>query len=211
MKPSASIYGLRRQHVLIFVSGVLMGIFSSHLLDMPKMTTNRILKQIKVINDIGDPQSFVNEHEGGHHAGEDVIANELAKKVRVYALILTMPASKHTKALHVKATWARRFNGYTFISSEDDKDLPSVRAVPKEGREALWEKTRYAMLYAYKKHLNDFDFFMKADDDTYVIVENLRYLLLNHDPDQPILMGRRFAVCLNTTSCLFSTVLLICY
>ncbi len=57
-------------------------------------------------------------------------------------------------------------------------------------------KTRYALIYAYEKHLNDYDFFMKADDDTYVIVENLRFLLSKQDPNQPILMGRRFHVSL---------------
>ncbi len=59
--------------------------------------------------------------------GEAVLANELAKKVRVFATILTMPEAKLKKAVHVKATWAKRFNGFIFISSEDDKELPSIR------------------------------------------------------------------------------------
>ncbi|KAH9287388.1 Glycoprotein-N-acetylgalactosamine 3-beta-galactosyltransferase 1 [Echinococcus granulosus] len=96
------------------------------------------------------------------------------------------------KAIHVKMTWARRFNGYMFVSSEEDIYLPSIKAVDKEGRNVLWEKIRQAMLYIYRNNLNDYDFFMKADDDTYVIVENLRFLLSNQDPDIPILMGRRF-------------------
>lgn len=51
----------------------------------------------------------------------------MAKKVRIFAVILTMPKSKEAKAVHVKATWARRFNGYVFISSEEDMHLPSIR------------------------------------------------------------------------------------
>lgn len=51
----------------------------------------------------------------------------MARKVRVFAMILTMPSSKASKAVHVKATWAKRFNDYIFISSEEDKDLPSIR------------------------------------------------------------------------------------
>lgn len=58
----------------------------------------------------------------------------------------------------------------------------------------LWEKMRQAMIYLYRNSLNDYDFFMKADDDTYVIVENLRFVLSHQDPSIPILMGRRFNV-----------------
>ncbi|VDM17447.1 unnamed protein product [Hydatigera taeniaeformis] len=126
------------------------------------------------------------------HDYDHMLADEMAKRVRVFAVILTMPKSKEVKAVHVKATWARRFNGYVFVSSEEDKNLPSIRAVSSESRNVLWEKTRQGLLYAYENHFNDYDFFMKADDDTYVIVENLRFILLKWDPNEPILMGRRF-------------------
>ena len=38
------------------------------------------------------------------------------------------------------------------------------------------------------------DWFMKADDDTYVIVENLRSMLESYNSSQPIYFGRKFKI-----------------
>ena len=49
-----------------------------------------------------------------------------------------------------------------------------------------------AFKYVYDHHFEDADWFMKADDDTYVIMENLRYFLSQQDPTQPVFFGHRF-------------------
>ncbi|VDK34505.1 unnamed protein product [Dibothriocephalus latus] len=134
------------------------------------------------------------DKESGHHEGESVLADQLKQTVRVYCFILTTPDAKDKKAVHVKATWAQRFNGFEFISSENDPSLPALKAVEKESRSVLWQKTIFGMKNAYRKHFENFDFFMKADDDTYVIVENLRLLLSKLNPQDPIILGRHFKV-----------------
>ena len=48
--------------------------------------------------------------------------------------------------------------------------------------------------YVYQHYYNDFEWFMKADDDTYVIMENLRYFLSNEDTNEPIYFGHWFKV-----------------
>ncbi len=78
------------------------------------------------------------------------------------------------------------------MSSKDDPGLPAVGLEVPEGRDFLWGKTRKAFQYIYEKHFDEADWFMKVDDDTYVIVENLRYLLKDHDPKEPVYFGRRF-------------------
>lgn len=65
------------------------------------------------------------------------------------------------------------------------------RAGVVEGRETLWLKTKAVFKHAYKHLLNSADWFFKADDDTYVIVENLKYMLSRYNTSQPIYLGRR--------------------
>lgn len=78
------------------------------------------------------------------------------------------------------------------MSSVEDPDFPTVGLGTKEGRDQLYWKTIRAFHYAYEHHIDEADWFLKADDDTYVIVDNLRWVLANHTPHEPIYFGRRF-------------------
>ena len=45
--------------------------------------------------------------------------------------------------------------------------------------------------YLYKNY-NDFDFYLKADDDTFVFVDNLRKFLSNKNRSSPVTYGWDF-------------------
>ncbi|XP_059148648.1 glycoprotein-N-acetylgalactosamine 3-beta-galactosyltransferase 1-like [Physella acuta] len=125
-------------------------------------------------------------------ADDNLLAKELYSKVRVACWIMTSPTTLHSKAIHVKNTWAKRCNLVLFMSSVADPKFPAVGLDVPEGREHLTAKTMKAFKYLYDHHMEDADWFLKADDDTYVIVENLRYLLHNEDPTQPVYFGQKF-------------------
>lgn len=123
---------------------------------------------------------------------DNTLAAQLYNETRVLCWVLTSPANHAKKAMHVKKTWGSRCNRVVFMSSESDKELGSVKLPVKEGRGNLWHKTREAMKYIYEHHFDEADWFLKADDDTYVIVENLRAFLYPFDRKAPIYFGCKF-------------------
>ena len=112
--------------------------------------------------------------------------------MRVLCWVMTKPKNHVKKARHVKATWGHRCNKILFMSSALDADLPTVKLDVKEGRDHLWAKTKSAFTHVYKYYLHEADWFLKADDDTYVIVENLRYFLSTQNYSTPVYFGCKF-------------------
>lgn len=123
---------------------------------------------------------------------DDTIARRLAEKVRVLCWIMTGPENHKKKAVHVKNTWGQRCNILLFMSTAEDAELPTVALPIPEGRDHLWVKTREAFRYIWQNYRDQADWFMKADDDTYVVVENLRHMLSSYDSNEPLWFGHRF-------------------
>ncbi|XP_075778441.1 glycoprotein-N-acetylgalactosamine 3-beta-galactosyltransferase 1 isoform X1 [Pelodiscus sinensis] len=139
-----------------------------------------------------DGQMNFNADTGQHKDENKYIAEGLYQKVKILCWVMTGPQNLEKKAKHVKATWAQHCNKILFMSSEENKDFPAVGLETKEGRDQLYWKTIKAFQYVHDHYFDDADWFMKADDDTYVILDNLRWLLSKYNPEQPIYFGRRF-------------------
>ncbi|XP_070574402.1 glycoprotein-N-acetylgalactosamine 3-beta-galactosyltransferase 1-like [Ptychodera flava] len=114
---------------------------------------------------------------------------ELTKNVRILCWVATSPLYAGKRLPYVRDTWGPRCDKTLYFSSFEDKDFPIIKLDVPEGHSFLWGKTKAAFRYAYEHHFNEFDWFVKADDDTYLIVENLRYLLSQHDPNKPSFLG----------------------
>ena len=96
------------------------------------------------------------------------------------------------RAKYVKQTWGKRCDKLLFFSDTVDTQLETIDLKVGRGRGGLRNKTVMALDLLYKEYVHDYDWFMKADDDTFVIVENLRYLLSEHSPSDPVWFGHRF-------------------
>ncbi|XP_063709184.1 glycoprotein-N-acetylgalactosamine 3-beta-galactosyltransferase 1-like [Culicoides brevitarsis] len=139
--------------------------------------------------------SFVDVGPLKHHEHENentTIQKKLYDEVRVLCWIMTNPKNHKSKAKHALNTWGKRCNKVLIMTSAVDDELDVVALPVQEGRNNLWAKTKEAFKYIYNNHFNDADWFLKADDDTYVVVENMRYMLHPYPPDYPIYFGCRF-------------------
>ncbi|XP_014670184.1 PREDICTED: glycoprotein-N-acetylgalactosamine 3-beta-galactosyltransferase 1-like [Priapulus caudatus] len=117
--------------------------------------------------------------------------NETNGEPRIFCLVLTSPENVRARAVHARDTWTRRCDGRAFYSSSPDPSLPAVPLPVADGWENLWAKTNAAFRDAHRRRGGAADWFLKTDDDTYVVVDNLRRLLRGRRGDEYV--GRHFA------------------
>jgi hypothetical protein len=125
------------------------------------------------------------------------VRNNSNSQVRIYCLILTSPQFFDTRTRAVYETWAPRCDKFHFISesSNNTKGLP-IAPIPNliAGRDHLTQKSVLAFHYAYENFFNTTDWFVKADDDTYLFVDNLKTFLKTQNTSLPITFGYNFKV-----------------
>lgn len=113
---------------------------------------------------------------------------DMPKKVRLLCWFMTDPAILN-KSIHVKNTWTRKCDIRLFISSESNTNFPTIGVDVPAGRNHIGAKSRAAWTLIYKKYRNQADYFMKADPDSYVSVDNLKFFLRSTDPSKPQFFG----------------------
>ena len=104
---------------------------------------------------------------------------------RILCWIMTSPDNIPKRAKSVKDTWGKRCDTPLFFNSKEDLNFPAIGLNVEEGPANLYDKARASLEYIYNHHLNDADWFFKADDDTYAIIENLRSYLSKLNTSEP--------------------------
>ncbi|KAH8323254.1 hypothetical protein KR067_003861 [Drosophila pandora] len=114
---------------------------------------------------------------------------------RILCMVLTHPDNLDGLARTVHDTWGQRCSQLVFASSDTYEPLGVVQVVEPNGGgyEDLWNKTREGFRHVWEHYGQDYDWFLKADDDTYVIMENLQYLLSGFDPETPVYFGHKMS------------------
>lgn len=97
---------------------------------------------------------------------DESLSKTLYNDVKILCMVMTHPKNHQKKAIHIKNTWGRRCNKLLFMSSEEDSVLETiVLPVEKETRDNLWNKTKASFQYVHDNYLEEYAWFVKADDD----------------------------------------------
>lgn len=125
---------------------------------------------------------------------------------RIFCFIVTAPQYFLTRTKAVNNTWAPRCDRYFFVTEplngnatselvDFAKRLP-IAPIPniKSGYNRLTQKSTLAFLFAYEKYFNDCEWFVKADDDTYLFVDHLKMFLSDKNTSRPVTYGYKLRV-----------------
>lgn len=123
---------------------------------------------------------------------DDSGSRALRERTRVLCWIPSTEANLQGKVKVINETWVPRCNGYVFFI-ETKKVLHDVVSLDTpSGYYNLTAKSFAAIAYLYRHYLHQYDWFLKGDDDAYVIVENLRFVLAHYDPSTPVYLGHLY-------------------
>lgn len=119
--------------------------------------------------------------------------DDLFYKIRIFCWVATYEQHHKTRDYAISETWGRHCNRIIYVSNTTDKNLEIVILDEKrENWNNLWFKTREAFKWIYANVLDQYDWFAKADDDTFYHMANLRHYLKDYSPNEAIAAGHLF-------------------
>ncbi|XP_061167228.1 glycoprotein-N-acetylgalactosamine 3-beta-galactosyltransferase 1-like [Saccostrea echinata] len=138
------------------------------------------------------PSSVINDSK--FHRDNNTLGTILQEKVKVHCVIFTSDYfGGRLLSTAVANTWAKRCSSAVFVGRKTNQHLP----FPMIYSNISFYRSDYdaksvfgvAVLETFKRHLNNNDWFLFAADNTFVILENLRYYLSKQNASEPIYFG----------------------
>ncbi|XP_017840350.1 glycoprotein-N-acetylgalactosamine 3-beta-galactosyltransferase 1 [Drosophila busckii] len=115
---------------------------------------------------------------------------------RIFCIIVTYEYLHQYSAVHLKRTWVQHCDRHLFVSDAQHAELePAVFL----GLTDKWQRLRAQLEYVYNYHYADGDWFLIVNDDNFVVVDNLRHMLLPYNPKQRTYFGCKLKSAQNQT------------
>lgn len=125
------------------------------------------------------------------------LREEYLYKKMVFVGVLTQQTYLATRAKYLYETWGKEIDGLAFFVGEDCVVPPDLEYLPIIKLKGIpdnvyppLKKTFAVMQYMYDNYLNQFNWFIRADDDMYVRTKQLKELLVNMLPYEKVYLGR---------------------
>jgi glycoprotein-N-acetylgalactosamine 3-beta-galactosyltransferase len=140
-----------------------------------------------------------------------------AGRPRIFCMILTSKENLDGKARVIVKAWGHKCDAYKLISLIPDSlrlageestgnmslsgasqlneiaDILQPTGLIEDSYGKLTDKVFLTLKYLHKSY-NDYDWYLKADDDTFIFVDNLRDFLADKNASQPVTYGYDFRV-----------------
>uniref|UniRef100_A0A0N4ZQ99 N-acetylgalactosaminide beta-1,3-galactosyltransferase n=1 Tax=Parastrongyloides trichosuri TaxID=131310 RepID=A0A0N4ZQ99_PARTI len=131
---------------------------------------------------------YLEEKEGSINYYKLLISPEAKKlplKGDIYCFVMTTKRYHEDRMIAINNTWIRRCDhGVIYTDSNNiDKNVPFIdlfKNLPKEFNHPFW-RTIIALQYSFTKISNKFNWYLKTEDDTFIIIEHLKKLLKKYD------------------------------
>lgn len=122
--------------------------------------------------------------------------NSSNKTTRIFCIMLTAKSNLNTKARLMLNTWLHKCDNYRLVltldnksrASFDDGRLLQPAELTNDTYTRLTDKVFRTVMHVSARY-PDYDWYVKADDDTYMFAENLRWFLSQQDSSQPVTYG----------------------
>lgn len=127
----------------------------------------------------------------------------LYRPTRIVCAVPTIFPEHAQRWRRIAKTWGSLCDKLYFVIRESHPSPPSPQEIPSnahilyvnvtrtqsDGSRNIWEKSHRMWHKLFTDHINEAEWFLKVDDDTFLMVENLRRFLQFYNPSVPHYMG----------------------
>ena len=136
-------------------------------------------REINIINSNVSDSKYSSEPDAMYWKAFDILRETFelqqssVKQPRLLCWIMTDPDILE-KARPAQLTWLPKCDVPLIFSSNQNNAFPTIGLKASPGRKSIAAKAHLAWEHVYRNYKDKADFFMKADPDSYVFVNNLK-------------------------------------
>ena len=119
-------------------------------------------------------------------------ADLLKNKIKILCIATLEQAYAINYAKVLQNSWGKHCTRTVVFTNEPKPVEGTIKADLKSGKFYAWSRTRASFIRAHDEFLLDFDWYVKVPHDGFVVMENLRYLVLLHQIGIPGYIGHIF-------------------